>query len=183
MPARADRLLDETGWRILDALQANARIPFSELGRLVGLSAPAVAERVRRMEDAGLIAGYRVELDLDKLGFPIVAIIRVAAPEEKCPRLKTLAQGLAEVLECHHVTGSDAFVLKVIATSVKHLESIIEAIARHGGTPATAVVLSSPVDRGATSKLRGRRGRPSDGPQTPAAISVARRATNGTIRK
>ena len=175
MGTRAEKLLDETGWRILDALQANARIPFSELGRQVGLSAPAVAERVRRMEDSGVIAGYRVELDLPKLGFPIVAIIRVAAPEEKCPRLKTLADSLAEVLECHHVTGADAFVLKVAASSVKHLESVIEAIARHGGTPATAVVLSSPVDRGASSKIRGRRGR--------AVDLTGRRAVNGAIRR
>ena len=167
--------LDEKGWRILDALQDNARIPFSELGRRVGLSAPAVAERVRRMEDAGLITGYRLELGLEKLGFPIVAIIRVAAPEEKCARLKALADSLAEVLECHHVTGADAYVLKVAATSVKHLESVIEAIARHGGTPATAVVLSSPVDRGATSKIRGRRGR--------AVDLAARRAANGASRR
>ena len=64
-------------------------------------------------------------------------------------------QGLAEVLECHHVTGADAYVLKVVAASMKHLETVIEAIARHGGTPATAVVLSSPVARGASSALRG----------------------------
>jgi Lrp/AsnC family leucine-responsive transcriptional regulator len=170
-----DRLLDDTGWRILDALQENARIPFSELGRRVGLSAPAVTERVRRMEDAGLITGYHVEVALEKLGLPIVALIRVAAPEEKCPRLKTLVQGLAEVLECHHVTGVDAYVLKVVASSMKHLESVIEAIARHGGTPATAVVLSSPVARGASSALRGRRGR--------AVDSTSRRAVNGAIRR
>jgi Lrp/AsnC family leucine-responsive transcriptional regulator len=125
------------------------------------------------MEDAGLITGYRVELGLEKLGFPIVAIIRVAAPEEKCARLKTLVQGLAEVLECHHVTGADAYVLKVVATSMKHLESVIEAIARHGGTPATAVVLSSPVARGASSALRARR----------AVASTARRAVNGAMRR
>jgi Lrp/AsnC family leucine-responsive transcriptional regulator len=170
---RAERLLDETGWRILDALQANARVAFSDLGRQVGLSAPAVAERVRRMEDAGLITGYRVELGLEKLGFPIAALIRVAAPEEKCPRLKSLVQGLAEVLECHHVTGVDAYVLKVVATSMKHLESVIEAIARHGGTPATAVILSSPVARGASTALRVRR----------AVDSTARRAVNGATRR
>jgi len=170
-----DRLLDATGWRILDLLQENARIPFSELGRQVGLSAPAVAERVRRMEDAGLITGYRVEVAHDKLGFPIVALIRVAAPEEKCARLKALVQGLAEVLECHHVTGADAYALKVVASSMKHLESVIEAIARHGGTPATAVVLSSPVARGVSSALRGRRPR--------AVDSTARRAVNGATRK
>ena len=167
--------LDDIGWKILDALQENARIPFSELGRRVGLSAPAVAERVRRMEDAGLITGYRVDVSFEKVGLPIVALIRVAAPEEKCRRLKQLVQGLAEVLECHHVTGADAYVLKVVASSMKHLESVIEAIARHCGTPATSVVLSSPVARGASSALRGRRGRPVD--------STARRAVNGTIRR
>ena len=170
-----DLRLDETSWRILDLLQENARIPFSELGRRVGLSAPAVAERVRRMEDAGLITGYRAELGLEKLGFPIVAIIRVAAPEEKCARLKALVQSLAEVLECHHVTGSDAYVLRVVASSMKHLESVIEAIARHGGTPATSVVLSSPISRGASSALRGRRSR--------AVDSAPRRAVNEARRK
>ena len=164
--------LDDIGWKILDALQENARMPFSELGRRVGLSAPAVAERVRRMEDAGLITGYRVDVAFEKVGFPIVALIRVAAPEEKCARLKQLVQGLAEVLECHHVTGADAYVLKVVAASMKHLESVIEAIARHGGTPATSVVLSSPVARGASSALRRR-----------AIDSTARRAVNGAIRR
>jgi Lrp/AsnC family leucine-responsive transcriptional regulator len=166
-----ERLLDDTGWRILDLLQANARMPFSQLGRRVGLSAPAVAERVRRMEDAGLITGYRAEIGLEKLGFPITAIIRVAAPEERCPRLRALVQGLGEVLECHHVTGADAYVLKVIASSVKHLESVIEAIGRHG-TPATAVVLSSPVSRGAGAALRRR-----------AVVSAGRGARNGAVRR
>jgi Lrp/AsnC family leucine-responsive transcriptional regulator len=168
------RPLDDTGWRILDLLQDNARIPFSELGRRVGLSAPAVAERVRRMEDAGLITGYRAEVGFEKLGFPITAIIRVAAPEERCARLKALVRGLAEVLECHHVTGADAYVLKVVASSVRHLETVIEAIGRHG-TPATAVVLSSPVARGAGLALRDRRGRASE----PAG----RRARDGAGRR
>jgi len=167
--------LDETGWRILDALQENARMPWSELGRRVGLSAPAVTERVRRMEDAGLIAGYRVQLGLDKLGFPITALIRVAAPEEKCARIKAMLDARAEVLECHHVTGADAYVVKIIASSMKHLESVIEAIARHGGTPATSVVLSSPVDRGATSAVRRGAGR--------AVVSTAKRAVNGAVRR
>ena len=167
--------LDETGWRILDELSDNARIPFSELGRRVGLSAPAVAERVRRMEDAGLITGYRVEIGFDKIGYPIVALIRVAAPEEKCAGLKRLVQGLPEVLACDHVTGADAYALRVVASSMKHLETIIEAIARHGGTPATAVVLSSPVARGASSALRGRKGRTFE--------ITARRAVNGAGRR
>ena len=173
--ARVDALLDETGWRIIDALQDDARLSFSELGRRVGLSAPAVTERVKRMEDAGLISGYRVELDLEKLGMPVSALIRVAAPEEKCARLKALAHSRAEVLECHHVTGTDAYVLKVAAASMKHLESLIEAIAKAGGTPATSVILSSPVQRGATSAMR---------PRPARAVDLApRRAVNGALRR
>lgn len=173
--ARLDGLLDATGWHILDALQGNARMPFSELGRRVGLSAAAVTERVKRMEDAGLITGYRLDVNLERLGFPITALIRVAAPEEKCPRIKALVQARAEVLECHHVTGTDAYALKVSAPSMKHLEALIDAIARAGGTPATSVVLSSPVQRGATSAMRPRPVRTVD--------SRANRPVDGVIRR
>jgi Lrp/AsnC family leucine-responsive transcriptional regulator len=144
MDDKIERLLDKAGREILQALQENARVSWSALGRRVGLSAPAVAERVRRMEDAGLVTGYRAAVDLEKLGFPVSAIIRVSAPEEKCPPLKTMIKALPEVLACHHVTGSDAYVLTVAATSVKHLESLIERLGRYG-TPTTSVILSSPV--------------------------------------
>ena len=158
MSDRIERLLDETGWEILRALQENGRVSWSVLGRRVGLSAPAVAERVRRMEDAGLITGYRAQVDPARLGFAVPAIIRVSAsrlmsrpltecvsaPEEKCPALKSLIKSLPEVLDCHHVTGSDSFVLKVAATSVAHLESLIERVGRYG-TPTTSIILSSPV--------------------------------------
>jgi Lrp/AsnC family transcriptional regulator, leucine-responsive regulatory protein len=143
---RIERALDTVGWRILAALQEDARLSFSALGRRVGLSPPAAAERVRRLEDAGIITGYRVDLDLEKLGFPMTAVIRVSAPEEKFRQLKATVQDLAEVLECHHVTGADSLVLKVAAVSVAHLERVIEALGRHG-TPTTAIVLSSPVSR------------------------------------
>ena len=146
MRPHIERLVDGIGWRILGVLQQHGRIAFSELGRQVGLSAPAVAERVRRMEDAGIIRGYRAELDLAPLGLAISAMIRVRAPEEKCPGLKALARSLPEVLECHHVTGSDSFVLKVAAESVGHLEAVIEALGRWG-TPTTSIILSSPVSR------------------------------------
>jgi Lrp/AsnC family leucine-responsive transcriptional regulator len=96
------------------------------------------------MEEAGIIRGYRVELGHEVLGLPVAALIRVSAPEEKCAGLKAFVQGVPEVLECHHVTGSDAFVLKVVASSVGHLEAVIEALGRFG-TPTTAIILSSPV--------------------------------------
>ena len=136
--------LDAVGWSILGALQENARISFAALGRRVGLTAPAAAERVRQMEDAGVIRGYRAEVGLERLGLAVTAVIRVSAPEEKCPALTACVKTLAEVVECHHVTGSDSYVLRVIATSVGHLEAVIETLGRFG-TPTTSIILSSPV--------------------------------------
>jgi Lrp/AsnC family leucine-responsive transcriptional regulator len=141
---RIESLLDDTGWRVLAAIQADARLSFSELGRRVGLSPPAAAERVRRLEDAGIITGYRALVDAEKIGYAVSAIIRVSAPEPHFPRLKALAAEMPEVREAHHVTGSDSLVLKVSATSVGHLEKVIEQLGRHG-TPTTAIILSSPV--------------------------------------
>lgn len=150
MSLRIERTLDPVAWKIFAALQENARFSFSELGRRVGLSGPAVAERVRRLEEAGVIRGYRVDVGFESLGLTIAALIRVSALEEKCAGLKSCAAGLPEVLECHHVTGTDSFVLKVVATSVRHLESVIETLGRWG-TPATSIILSSPVAARAVS--------------------------------
>jgi Lrp/AsnC family leucine-responsive transcriptional regulator len=136
--------LDAVGWSILGALQENARVSFAELGRRVGLTAPAAAERVRQMEDVGILRGYRAEVGLERLGLAVTAVIRVSAPEDKCPALKACVKTLPEVVECHHVTGSDAYVLRVSATSVGHLEAVIETLGRYG-TPTTSIILSSPV--------------------------------------
>jgi Lrp/AsnC family transcriptional regulator, leucine-responsive regulatory protein len=146
MAFRTERPLDDVAWRILAALQADSRLSFSELGRRVGLSPPAAAERVRRLEETGIISGYRAELNLEKLGFPLTAIIRVSTPEAQFARLKAVVAGLQEVLECHHVTGADSLVLKVAALSVGHLEKVIEQLGRHG-TPTTSIILSSPIAR------------------------------------
>ena len=179
-------------WRILGALQADARLSFSELGRRVGLSPPAAAERVRRLEDAGIISGYRAELNLERLGFPITAIIRVSTPEPQFARLKAVIAELSEVLECHHVTGADSLVLKVTALSVGHLEKVIEQIGRHG-TPTTSIILSSPIAKravlGFPAVASAPRARPSapSGParRAPAAAAypdAARRTTSARRR-
>ena len=146
MALEIERLLDETGWHILEALQENARLSFSELGQRVGLSSPAVAERVRRMEDAGIITGYRAEVNTAKIGYPITAIIRISnSPGERCTRLNASAQEIPEVLECHRVTGSDSFIMKVVVTSIVHLEALIYRLMEYG--PSTSsVVLSSPIE-------------------------------------
>jgi Lrp/AsnC family leucine-responsive transcriptional regulator len=140
----SELILDDVAWRLLAELQANARISFSELGRRVGLSAPAVAERVRRMEEAGIIAGYHVELNLEKLGFPLQAIIRVATDERQCQAFGPLARDIPEVLECHRVTGGDSYICKVAVGSVRHLEQLLDRLMAYGQT-VTSVVLSSPV--------------------------------------
>src|SRR4051812_12284289 len=98
---------DAVDWQILAALQADARVSFSELGRQVGLTQPAVAERVRRLEEAGVIVGYRAEVDLGKLGFGLLAFMRCVLRDQRPADSHTLGliRGMPEVLECHHVTG------------------------------------------------------------------------------
>lgn len=144
MDLRIEKLLDPTGRRLLRELQENARLSWSELGRRVGLSTPAVAERVRRMEEAGLIVGYRADVDAAKAGFPITAFIRLHTSPDRYPRVHAAVKSRSEVLECHHVTGSESFILRVAATSVGHLEEVIAQLSVYGET-ATSIVLSSPV--------------------------------------
>ncbi|HXX77269.1 MAG TPA: Lrp/AsnC family transcriptional regulator [Ktedonobacteraceae bacterium] len=152
MALENERLLDETGWHILEALQENARLSFSELGQRVGLSSPAVSERVRRMEDAGIITGYRAEVNTAKIGYPITAVIRVSnSPGERCTRLSASTQAIPEVLECYRVTGSDSLIMKVMASSVEHLESLIDRISEHGQL-TTSIVLSTVLNRKAITR-------------------------------
>jgi Lrp/AsnC family transcriptional regulator, leucine-responsive regulatory protein len=145
MALEIERLLDETGWQILQELQQNARLSFSELGQRVGLSSPAVTERVRRMEDAGIITGYRAEINTAKVGFPITAIIRMSAPGD-CKQLNATVSGFPEVLESDRVAGGDSVIMKVIATSMEHLEELIDRLAAYGST-TTSIVLSAPMKK------------------------------------
>ncbi len=139
-----ERILDPLGQKLLRALQENARLSYSELGRQLGLSAPAVADRVRKMEEAGVITGFHAEVNPALLGYGVVAYISLTTPTDKYPRVLELAQRLPEIRECHHVTGSEAFILKVLATSIPHLESVIAQLSSFGAT-STSIVLSSPV--------------------------------------
>jgi Lrp/AsnC family leucine-responsive transcriptional regulator len=146
MALEIEKLLDETGWHILEALQDNARLSFSELGLRVGLSSPAVAERVRRMEDAGIISGYRAEVNTAKIGYPITAIMRMHSQGERCSRLNAQVREIPEVLECYRVTGEDCHFMKVMVSSVEHLESLIDRLSMYGQV-TTSIVLSTPVTR------------------------------------
>ena len=146
MTSRNERLLDAKGWKLLQELQENARTSFAELGRRVGLSTPAVAERVRNLESAGIIAGYRAELDLARIGLPMLAVIRMSVMGDVLGRITAVAQAMPEVLECHRGTGADSFIMKVAVASVAHLEALIDRLTPYG-TTSTSIVLSSPVPR------------------------------------
>jgi Lrp/AsnC family transcriptional regulator, leucine-responsive regulatory protein len=144
MTLESEKLLDEIGWKILQELQENARLSFAELGRRVGLSIPAVTERVRRMEDAGIITGYHADIDPEKVGLPITAFIRMNIVGDMTPRLTALLKELPEISECHRGTGGDSFIMKVNVASVHHLERLIDRLLPFG-TTTTSIVLSSPV--------------------------------------
>ena len=147
MTLETEKLMDSAGWHLLEALQEDARLSYTELGQRVGLSAPAVAERVRRMEEAGIISGYHAEINRSKLGFPITAIIRMSTfPGDRCTRFTASVQALPEILECSRVTGGDSMIIKVMASSVEHLETLIDHLSEQGNI-TTSMVLSTPVPR------------------------------------
>jgi Lrp/AsnC family leucine-responsive transcriptional regulator len=137
-------LLDETNRRLLEELQDDARLTLAELGRRVGLSPPAVAERVQRLEVAGVIRGYRAELDPRALGLSLSAIVRVRPAPGQLRSVADLAQRTPEVVECHRVTGDDCFVMKAHVRDVEHLEEVIDHFVVLGDT-TTSIMQSSPV--------------------------------------
>src|SRR3954453_6462842 len=140
--------LDAIAWKILENLQHHARISFAELGRKVGLSTPAVAERVRRLEEAGVITGYHASVDMSKLGVPIHVLMRLTIPGGDLQIGRTVAaiKELPEITRCHRITGDESFVIEAHLFSVHHLEALIDKLSAYGAT-ATSTVLSSPVER------------------------------------
>jgi Lrp/AsnC family leucine-responsive transcriptional regulator len=146
MSLHDEKLLDDIGWHLLEELQEDARISYAELGRRVGLSTPAVMERVRKMEDAEIITGYRAEINPEKVGFHVTAFIRIELEHEVLPRLNSLFRDIPEIIECHRVTGNDSLILKLHVSSISHLETVIQRITPYG-MPATSIVLSTPIPR------------------------------------
>ncbi|AZM88073.1 MULTISPECIES: Lrp/AsnC family transcriptional regulator [Streptomyces] len=137
---------DATDWRILAALQQDGRASFTELARTVSMSASAVTERVRRLEEAGIITGYTAVVDHEKLGKAILALVRLRYPHGNYKPFHDFLEATSEILEAHHVTGDDCFVLKVAARSMAHLEEVTGRIAGLGPV-TTSVVYSSPLAR------------------------------------
>ncbi len=139
-----DGLRDEINLRLLAELQAEPRLPMTELGRRVGMSAPAVTERVRRLEEAGVIRGYRLDIDPAAVGLPLTAYIRVRPNAGYLPRVAELAQEIPEVVECHRITGEDCFIVKVHLPAMDQLDGILDRFLMLG-TTTTSIVQSTPV--------------------------------------
>lgn len=127
--------LDATGWILLEALQADARLSFAELGRRTNLSAPAVAERVRRLEEAGWIVGYRAELNPIALGYSLTALIDLTTTPQQYSVVLPFLQRLEAVRCCYHVTGQGSFRLEVVARSIPHLEKSLSSSAAMARPP------------------------------------------------
>ncbi|MBZ9719185.1 Lrp/AsnC family transcriptional regulator [Mesorhizobium sp. AD1-1] len=136
--------LDPTDIAILETLQANGRIAISELGRAIGLSQPATSERVKRLEDRGVIAGYGVRLDPTALGLGMMAVIRLRTTHENIkPCLKQFSQ-MPHVVEVLRLTGEDCFLLKVLVPSPGQLETIVDSIAKYGAVTTSLVLREEP---------------------------------------
>jgi len=139
-----ENLLDETNRLLLAELQTDARVSLAELGRRVNLSAPAVADRIQRLERARVITGYRAEVDPKALGYPIAAIVRIRPATRQLHKIPELARELPEVVECHRVTGEDCFVLKLHLRAMDDLEALLDRFVVYGQT-TTSIVHSSPI--------------------------------------
>ena len=137
-------LLDDVNVRLLKELQQEPRLTMSELGRRVAMSAPAVTERVRRMEEAGIILGYRLDLNPVPLGLPITVFIRIRPNPGQLPRVAELAVQIPEVVECYRITGEDCFILKAHIPAMDQLDRILDRFLLYGST-TTSIVQSSPV--------------------------------------
>ena len=144
MPIESNLLTDDKNVDLLSLLQSDPRMSISELSRRVKLSAPAVKERVTRLEEAGIIVGYRLELNPKALGFPVTAFVRIRPMPGQLPKIIALAQSMPEVSECHRITGEDCFILKVHLDALENLDVVLDRFLAFGQT-TTSIIQSSPV--------------------------------------
>lgn len=140
-----NKSLDDTSWKLLEALQNDGRASYRELGNQIGLSTPAVSERIRKLEDIGIITGYRAVLDLEKLGRTITAFVRIQTTPEKNAPLIEFFRASPAVLEGHYITGQASFLLKISVASISDMEQFINKVS-HYGTTQTSIVLSTHME-------------------------------------
>ncbi len=138
--------MDSTDIRIIKILQQEARISMKELGQRVNLTSPAVSERIKRLEENGIIEGYTAIVNPKKLKLHVEAIVHVSMKVSSHQRFKKLASEEREIIECYHVTGEDCMTVKVICEDTHHLEALLDKIQTIGDT-RTAIILSTPVKR------------------------------------
>jgi Lrp/AsnC family leucine-responsive transcriptional regulator len=155
-----NRSPDETDTTLLRELQEDARLSLAELGRRVGLSSPAVADRLERLEEAGVITGYSAEVDPRALGYELTMVLRIRPAPRELKKVAELAKRTPEVVECHRITGDDCYLMKAHVRDVEHMEEVIDRFAIYGQT-TTSIVQSSPVPRRSV--------------QTPARTAPSRR--------
>ena len=152
MNLQVEKMLDGIGRKILAALQENARIPLSRIGEKVGLSAPAVAERVKKLEEAGIITGYHARIDTAAMGRSVSAFIHLTTDVWHYPTVKSLAADMPQISACHYISGDASFILHVRVNDVSALEKVVARLSPLGQT-RTAIVLSTVVDKTAMVPL------------------------------
>ncbi len=139
--------IDQLNWKILEALQKNARQSFAEIGRTVGLTSPAVAERVKRMEDLGIIKGYKAEVSYHKTGHQLKAVITLRAFMGRLKPFLEKVKEFKEVINCYRITGNENIIMEVVLYDQKHLEEFIDKVITYGET-RTHIILSNVVEHG-----------------------------------
>jgi Lrp/AsnC family leucine-responsive transcriptional regulator len=139
-----DFVTDRKNLELLRLLQKNPRTPISQLARRVGMSNPAVKERILRLEESGVLAGYRLALGPKELGYHVMAFVRIRPLPGHLSKIAELAQAMPEVTECHRITGEDCFILKVYLKEISNLDRVLDRFLAHGQT-TTSIVQSSPV--------------------------------------
>ncbi|MCG6909218.1 MAG: Lrp/AsnC family transcriptional regulator [Deltaproteobacteria bacterium] len=152
MNLQFEKLLDPIGLKILSLLQENARTPVSRIGRKVGLSAPAVSERIKKLEDAGIIRGYHARIAPEAVGRTVAAFINLTTDPRNYKSVKALAAGMDQVTACHHISGEASFIMHVQVEDLPALEAVVARLSPFGKTQ-TAIVLSTSVDKNAAVPL------------------------------
>ncbi len=141
-----EKLLDQIGLKILTVLQEDARVPLSRIGKKVGLSAPAVAERMRKLEEAGIIKGYHARIAPEAVGRSVSAFIKLTTDPQNYKAVKALAVDMKEIIACHHISGEGSFIIYVQVGDLPALEAVVERLSPYGQTQ-TSIVLSTSVDK------------------------------------
>jgi Lrp/AsnC family leucine-responsive transcriptional regulator len=139
-------ILDETDTRILAALDSDARLSMSELARLVGMSAPSISERVRRLESSGIIRSFTIDVDTRAIGYQIRAMVRIRPLPGKLHLVERLIQERPEFIECDKITGDDPFLARLVVHSIEEMDDVLEALSEHAVT-STAVIKGTSVKR------------------------------------